>query len=138
MVLQVLVFELWCYQALVQPFWNAYFYFATHSVEQILTVYAHSFTDNAGLCGIPGLRPCGPHLSTAGEIGVGVGVFIVFLLIVICSMCWWKRRQNILRAQRIAGNRRCYVHNHSITSFLWTMFFVIKCEKCNIPYIFSF
>lgn len=67
-----------------------------------------NFTDNAGLCGIPGLRPCGPHLSTAGEIGVGVGVFIVFLLIVICSMCWWKRRQNILRAQRIAARDAPY------------------------------
>jgi hypothetical protein len=62
-----------------------------------------SFTDNAGLCGIPGLPTCGPHLSAGAKIGVAFGASVGFLLMVICSMCWWKRRQNILRAQQIAG-----------------------------------
>lgn len=61
-----------------------------------------NFTDNAGLCGIPGLRTCGPHLSAGEKIGIAFGTSVGFLLMVICSMCWWKRRQNILRAQQIA------------------------------------
>ncbi|KAJ6707091.1 RECEPTOR-LIKE PROTEIN 4 [Salix viminalis] len=61
-----------------------------------------NFTDNAGLCGIPGLRTCGPHLSAGEKIGIAFGASVGFLLMVICSMCWWKRRQNILRVQQIA------------------------------------
>lgn len=72
-------------------------------VCQMLTLDACSFTDNAGLCGIPGLRTCGPHLSVGAKIGIALGSCVAFLLIVTCLMCWWKRRQNILRAQRIAG-----------------------------------
>ncbi|GKV00987.1 hypothetical protein SLEP1_g13590 [Rubroshorea leprosula] len=64
--------------------------------------------DNAGLCGIPGLRPCGPHLSASAKIGIGFAVSLCFLLLVICSMCWWKRRQNILRAQMIAARGAPY------------------------------
>ncbi|GLT82826.1 hypothetical protein SLE2022_011620 [Rubroshorea leprosula] len=67
-----------------------------------------NFTDNAGLCGIPGLRPCGPHLSASAKIGIGFAVSLCFLLLVICSMCWWKRRQNILRAQMIAARGAPY------------------------------
>lgn len=63
----------------------------------------YSFTDNAGLCGIPGLPTCGPHLSTGAKIGIGFGVLVIILLLIICSLVWWKRRQNILRAQHIAG-----------------------------------
>ncbi|CAN0911092.1 Receptor-like protein 4 [Linum grandiflorum] len=59
-------------------------------------------TDNDGLCGIPGLRTCGPHLSAGAKIGIGFGASVAFLLIVVCATCWWKRRQNILRAQQIA------------------------------------
>lgn len=62
-----------------------------------------SFTDNAGLCGIPGLRTCGPHLSAGAMVGIALGACISLLLIITCITCWWKRRQNILRAQKIAG-----------------------------------
>ncbi|XP_012091645.1 receptor-like protein 4 isoform X2 [Jatropha curcas] len=67
-----------------------------------------NFTDNAGLCGIPGLRACGPHLSAGAKIGIAFGASVAFLLMVICSMCWWKRRQNILRAQQIAARGAPY------------------------------
>ncbi|KAI5570700.1 hypothetical protein POPTR_011G056800v4 [Populus trichocarpa] len=67
-----------------------------------------NFTDNAGLCGIPGLPTCGPHLSAGAKIGVAFGASVGFLLMVICSMCWWKRRQNILRAQKIAARGAPY------------------------------
>lgn len=62
-----------------------------------------SFTDNSGLCGIPGLPTCGPHLSTGAKVGIGLGASFTFLLLITCSVCWWKRRQNIIRAQQIAG-----------------------------------
>lgn len=64
-----------------------------------------NFTDNAGLCGIPGLTTCGPHLSAGAKIGIGLGAFAAVLVLVTCSSCWWRRRQNILRAQRIAAAR---------------------------------
>lgn len=67
-----------------------------------------NFTDNAGLCGIPGLRACGPHLSTSAKIGIGFGVLGLIFLLIICSMVWWKRRQNILRAQQIAARGAPY------------------------------
>ncbi|XP_050212740.1 receptor-like protein 4 [Mercurialis annua] len=67
-----------------------------------------NFTDNAGLCGIPGLRGCGPHLSAGEKIGIAFGASVAFLLMVICSMCWWKRRQNILRTQQIAARGAPY------------------------------
>nr|GMD09065.1 putative leucine-rich repeat receptor-like serine/threonine-protein kinase At2g14440 [Ipomoea batatas] len=67
-----------------------------------------SFTDNAGLCGIPGLRTCGPHLSVGAKVGIGFGVLVALLLIATCLTCWWKRRQNILRAQRIAARDAPY------------------------------
>lgn len=69
----------------------------------VMFFYLCSFTDNAGLCGIPGLPACGPHLSSGAKIGIAFGVSLAFLLIVACAMIWWKRRQNILRAQQIAG-----------------------------------
>lgn len=62
-----------------------------------------SFTDNAGLCGIPGLPTCGTHLSAGAKVGIAFGACVALLLLVMCSVCWWKRRQNILRAQQIAG-----------------------------------
>ncbi|KAL7129996.1 hypothetical protein ABFS83_13G104300 [Erythranthe nasuta] len=67
-----------------------------------------NFTDNAGLCGIPGLPACGPHLSTGAKIGIGLGSCVALLLIVTCLTCWWKRRQNILRTQRIAARDAPY------------------------------
>lgn len=67
-----------------------------------------NFTDNAGLCGIPGLRTCGPHLSAGAKVGIGFGVGVLVLLIATCLTCWWKRRQNILRAQRIAARDAPY------------------------------
>ncbi|KAG4970915.1 hypothetical protein AAZX31_13G161000 [Glycine max] len=67
-----------------------------------------NFTDNAGLCGIPGLPTCGPHLSGGGKVGIGLGASFTFLLLITCSFCWWKRRQNILRAQQIAARAAPY------------------------------
>ncbi|CAI9787938.1 unnamed protein product [Fraxinus pennsylvanica] len=67
-----------------------------------------NFTDNKGLCGIPGLPTCGPHLSAGVKIGIGLGGCVAFLLLVTCLTCWWKRRQNILRAQRIAARDAPY------------------------------
>lgn len=67
-----------------------------------------NFTDNAGLCGMPGLPTCGPHLSLGAKIGVGIGACVAFLLLVTCLICWWKRRQNILRAQRVAARDAPY------------------------------
>ncbi|PSS24626.1 Leucine-rich repeat receptor-like serine/threonine-protein kinase [Actinidia chinensis var. chinensis] len=67
-----------------------------------------NFTDNAGLCGIPGLPTCGPHLSLGAKIGIASGSCVALLLIFTCLMCWWKRRQNILRAQRIAARDAPY------------------------------
>lgn len=64
-----------------------------------------NFTDNAGLCGIPGLRTCGPHLSVGAKIGIALGGCVALLVLVICSICWCKRRENILRAQRISAAR---------------------------------
>lgn len=64
-----------------------------------------NFTENDGLCGIPGLPSCGPHLSVGAKIGIGFGALISFLLILLCCACWWKRRQNILRSQKIAASR---------------------------------
>ncbi|KAK9150205.1 hypothetical protein Syun_008514 [Stephania yunnanensis] len=67
-----------------------------------------NFTANAGLCGMPGLPSCGPHLSTGAKIGIAFAVLIAVALIVTCSACWWKRRQNILRAQKIASRDAPY------------------------------
>ncbi|XP_057538460.1 receptor-like protein 4 [Amaranthus tricolor] len=67
-----------------------------------------NFTDNAGLCGIPGLPTCGPHLSAGAKVGVGLAVCLAFLLLVGCSIVWWKRRQNILRAQRLTAREAPY------------------------------
>ncbi|XP_073061410.1 receptor-like protein 4 [Primulina eburnea] len=66
-----------------------------------------NFTDNAGLCGIPGLPACG-RLSIGAKIGIGLSSCVAFALIVTCFVCWWKRRQNILRAQRIAARDAPY------------------------------
>ncbi|XP_015943061.1 receptor-like protein 4 [Arachis duranensis] len=67
-----------------------------------------NFTDNAGLCGIPGLRTCGPHLSAGAKVGIVFGASFGFLVLITCSVCWWKRRQNILRAQQIAARAAPY------------------------------
>lgn len=67
-----------------------------------------NFTDNHGLCGIPGLPTCGPHLTAAAKIGIAFGALLLFLLLVICSICCWKRRQNILRTQQLAAREAPY------------------------------
>ncbi|OIV91728.1 hypothetical protein TanjilG_26581 [Lupinus angustifolius] len=66
------------------------------------------FTDNSGLCGIPGLPTCGPHLTTGAKIGIGLGTSFAFLLLITFSVCWWKRRQNIIRVQQIAARAAPY------------------------------
>ncbi|KAM7263289.1 hypothetical protein ACFE04_000972 [Oxalis oulophora] len=77
-----------------------------------------NFTDNKGLCGIPGLPTCGPHLTTGVKIGISFGVLLAFLLIAVGGIIWWKRRQNILRAQHIAARGAPYAksrtHVHDI------------------------
>lgn len=80
-----------------------------------------SFTDNAGLCGIPGLRTCGPHLSAGAMVGIALGSCVSLLLIITCITCLWKRRQNILRAQKIAGKDN--------QANLWCNFLADKHEK---------
>lgn len=67
-----------------------------------------NFTDNAGLCGIPGLPSCGPHLSLGAKIGIGFGVCLAVVLLITCVTCWWKRRQNILRAQKLTAREAPY------------------------------
>ncbi|KAL4201014.1 hypothetical protein AMTRI_Chr02g214040 [Amborella trichopoda] len=67
-----------------------------------------NFTGNAGLCGIPGLPSCGPHLSAGSKAGIAFGIILIFLLIVVFSICMWKRRQNILRAQKLAARDAPY------------------------------
>ncbi|KAL7603559.1 hypothetical protein Lser_V15G16427 [Lactuca serriola] len=67
-----------------------------------------NFTDNKGLCGIPGLQTCGPHLSGGAKIGIALGACAGLLLIATCLTCWWKRRQNILRTQQIAARGAPY------------------------------
>nr|XP_043623896.1 receptor-like protein 4 [Erigeron canadensis] len=67
-----------------------------------------NFTDNRGLCGIPGLPTCGPHLSAGAKIGIALGACVGLLLIATCLTCWWKRRQNILRTQQIAARGAPY------------------------------
>ncbi|KAK4259785.1 hypothetical protein QN277_006080 [Acacia crassicarpa] len=67
-----------------------------------------NFTDNSGLCGIPGLPTCGAHLSAGAKVGIGLGACFAFLFLVTCSVCWWKRRQNILRAKQIAARAAPY------------------------------
>ncbi|TYI64441.1 hypothetical protein E1A91_D09G089000v1 [Gossypium mustelinum] len=73
---------------------------------RLLNGASFNFTDNHGLCGIPGLPKCGPHLSAGAKVGIAFAVFLSLVLLVICSICWWKRRQNILRAQQIAAASR--------------------------------
>ncbi|KAG8483311.1 hypothetical protein CXB51_022282 [Gossypium anomalum] len=73
---------------------------------RLLNGASFNFTDNHGLCGIPGLPKCGPHLSASAKVGIAFAVFLSLVLLVICSICWWKRRQNILRAQQIAAASR--------------------------------
>ncbi|XP_058088697.1 receptor-like protein 4 [Magnolia sinica] len=82
----------------------------------------YSFTSNAGLCGIPGLPTCGPHLSTSSKVGITLGAFIALALIFIYSICWSKRQQNILRAQKLAARdapyakaRTHFVHDVQMT-----------------------
>lgn len=67
-----------------------------------------NFTDNTGLCGIPGLPTCGSHLSAGAKIGIGLASLVTLLLIATCLTCWWKRRQNILRAQKMAARNAPY------------------------------
>ncbi|XP_042469985.1 receptor-like protein 4 isoform X1 [Zingiber officinale] len=64
-----------------------------------------NFTGNAGLCGIPGLPACGPHLSPGAKLGIAFGALFAFLLALVIVLVWWKRRENILRAQMIAAAR---------------------------------
>nr|AFK42489.1 unknown [Medicago truncatula] len=72
-----------------------------------------NFTDNSGLCGVPGLPTCGPHLSAGAKVGIGLGAFFTFLLLITCSVCWCKRRKNIIRAQQIAARAAPYAQKRT-------------------------
>ncbi|XP_052200743.1 receptor-like protein 4 [Diospyros lotus] len=72
-----------------------------------------NFTGNAGICGIPGLPTCGAHLSIGAKIGVALGSCVALLLLFTCLTCWWKRRQNILCAQRIAAREAPYAKSRT-------------------------
>eukprot|EP01018_Ginkgo_biloba_P004225 Gb_09010 [translate_table: standard] len=61
-----------------------------------------NFSGNAGLCGVPGLPSCGPHLSAGSKAGIALGIIIAGLFALVCGWCMWKRRANIIRAQRLA------------------------------------
>lgn len=61
-----------------------------------------NFSENEGLCGVPGLPSCDHHFTAGAKAGVAVGIIIAGLLFLLCGTCYWKRRQNILRAQRLA------------------------------------
>ncbi|KAA3455649.1 putative LRR receptor-like serine/threonine-protein kinase [Gossypium australe] len=87
---------------------------------RLLNGASFNFTDNHGLCGIPGLPKCGPHLSAGAKVGIAFAVFLSLVLLVICSICWWKRRQNILRAQQIAG----YLHKATFVVHLLSFLFL--------------
>ncbi|KAL8140244.1 hypothetical protein V2J09_006265 [Rumex salicifolius] len=76
--------------------------------RRLLQRTSFNFTGNEGLCGIPGLPTCGTHLSTSAKLGIAFGGCMGLLLAVVCTILWWKRRQNILRAQRIAGKEAPY------------------------------
>lgn len=78
--------------------------FVNRNVLTCFVMDACSFTDNDGLCGIPGLPTCRPHLSAGGKVGIAVAAVLALFLLVMLSIICWKRRQNITRAQQIAGN----------------------------------
>lgn len=78
--------------------------FVDRDVLTCFVMDACSFTDNDGLCGIPGLPTCGPYLSPGGKVGIAVGALLALFLLVMLSIICWKRRQNIVRAQQMAGN----------------------------------
>lgn len=73
------------------------------TTPRMFTVGTYSFIGNAGLCGIPGLPTCGPHLSVAAKIGISFGALFGLLLVLLGVLIWWKRRANIRRAQKIAA-----------------------------------
>ncbi|XP_024531007.1 receptor-like protein 4 [Selaginella moellendorffii] len=64
-----------------------------------------NFSDNPGLCGIPGVRSCGFVLASGAKVGIAFGAFIFAMVAVTCGFCLWKRRQNIARSQRITTTR---------------------------------
>lgn len=103
----------------------------------MLIVDVSSFTDNAGLCGIPGLRTCGPHLSVGAKIGIALGGCVALLLLVICSICWCKRRENILRAQRISAGKD--IHRKLVQNLPCSIVMVLQLELMeNNPRIIMF
>lgn len=92
-------------------------YLPLYLIQLLISMFNCSFTGNAGLCGIPGLLSCGPHLSIAAKVGIALGALFAFVLLLVCMTCWWKRRQNILRAQRIAACKDTNIYE-SRTSLL--------------------
>ncbi|KAJ7247111.1 hypothetical protein O6H91_Y427000 [Diphasiastrum complanatum] len=58
-----------------------------------------NFSDNSGLCGIPGLSSCG-ILSSGSKVGLAVGTTLGALILVVCILAIRQRRYNIARAKR--------------------------------------
>lgn len=67
-----------------------------------------NFTGNDGLCGIPGLPSCGARLSVAAKFGIAFVSLIALFLFLSAVFIWWKRNQNILRAQQMAARAAPY------------------------------
>lgn len=87
------------------------FQFFGRKINLIFTEIKHfnygfcSFTDNTGLCGIPGLPTCRPHLSIGAKIGIAFATAAALFLIIICAICCWKRNQNIARVQKMTASK---------------------------------
>ncbi|CAN1280889.1 Receptor-like protein 4 [Linum perenne] len=80
---------------------------------RLLSGASFNFTTNSGLCGVPGLPTCGPHLSAGAKIGIAFGASVVLLIVVVCITCWCKRRQNIIRAKQIAARGAPYAKSRT-------------------------
>lgn len=64
-----------------------------------------SIANNEDLCGV-GIKPCG-HLKGGTKAGIIVGVLLGSLLAALAIYIFYKRRQNIARAQRLRKPLLC-------------------------------
>lgn len=63
-----------------------------------------NFSGNPDLCGIPGLRSC-HKLSRGSVAAILVSAIVVMLIGGVCAFVFYKRHQNIARAQRLSTAR---------------------------------
>ncbi|KAH7425423.1 hypothetical protein KP509_11G053300 [Ceratopteris richardii] len=64
-----------------------------------------NFSDNPGLCGIPGLRSCSGALAKGSITAIVVTIILVVFIGGLCGFVIYKRRQNIARAQKLSTAR---------------------------------